>query len=435
MNKIDPKVARAARAGAVPGVIILAEREERRGPIPLALEHNLRTAADRAHDLRDQLRDIVLLPECRQERGTVQPLAVGAPPQTGAVVLPNLGALMGSVDERRLLQLQDSPRVRKVLPIPRLLPTVAPLEYRVAAPADMVAGPVWGLRSTRVAAFWDAGLQGQRMRVGHFDTGFNASHEAFAALLARQGLRYTAFGADGAQLADALPIDRALGQIVYHGTHTAGTMVGNLIGTTQIGVAPQADLISVQIFPDNPAPTDKQHDQLVINGLNWIVGERPSVINLSFGSARYDDSYLDVIGELVEQNIVVVASVGNTAGQTCSPGNYGKVVCVGAVDEHDRICDFSGSGRVRRSSRPDLCAPGRSVISAGQGNDAALSDGTSMAAPHVAGIVALARQKNPDLTPLQIKNRLKRTSRVPDGWDTNRGGAGILDAQNLLSAL
>jgi len=201
----------------------------------------------------------------------------------------------------------------------------------------------------------------------------------------------------------------------------------------RVGIAPLARLVSVQIFPQ-PTPSRGEQDQIVVNALNWIVGERPQVLNLSFGDARYNDSYLGVIEELVDQNIAVVAAVGNDGpSKTSSPGNYAGVIAVGAVDGRSRVCAFSGSATVRRSARPDLCAPGLDILSAGKGDEFALSTGTSTAAPHVAAVLALLRQRAPERTPAEWKALLKRTARRPASWDALRGGAGILDARKLLS--
>ena len=133
-----------------------------------------------------------------------------------------------------------------------------------------------------------------------------------------------------------------------------------------MGIAPGARLVSVQIFPGILNQGDQ--DQLVVNALNWIVGERPHVLNLSFGDAKYNDSYLGVIGELIDQNIAVVAAVGNDGAlRSSSPGNYGSVIAVGAVDGKGKVCAFSGSATVRRNARPDICAPGFNILSAGKG--------------------------------------------------------------------
>lgn len=437
---IDQRVAKAANDGKRVGVLLLVEKGQHAGPAPLALDANLQTLGERALDVHDLARRLLLCVACRTDLrpapGAV-PLAVPRQhaAERGGIVLENLGAVMAAVDPANLRKVSEIPGVRKVIAMPDFVPLVAPLRYEVAAPAALVEGPVKTLARVGIPAFWDKDLLGQGITIGHFDTGINASHPAFGPLKAGRRFRYAAFDADGVRIPRARARDTDFGTSIHHGTHTAGTLVGGTVDGTQIGIAPDARLVSVQIFPQ-PTPTRGQQDQLVVSALNWIVGERPHVLNLSFGDARYNDSYLGVIAELIEQNIVVVASVGNSgANATCSPGNYAGVIGVGAVDGNNRVCEFSGSARVRRAVRPDLCAPGVNVVSAGRSDEFAVSTGTSMAAPHVAGMVALLRQRCPELAPLRIKELLKSTARQPAGWDTNRGGAGIIDGERLLSSI
>lgn len=437
---VDPAVARAAQRGARVGVLVLVEKPDRQGPAPLALEANLRSLGERAQDVCHEARHLLMAPCARTDAPVaagVQPMALAAraAPERGGVVLENLGAVMAAVEAADLGRVSELPGVRKVIAMPRFMPLILPLQYRAAAPADLVDGPPASLARIGVPALWDQDLLGQGVTIGHFDTGINAAHPAFDHIRAGRRLRYAAFGADGSRIPRARPRDFDIGSFVHHGTHTAGTLAGGDVDGLRVGIAPQARLVSVQVFPQ-PAPLQGDQDQLVVNALNWIVGERPHVLNLSFGDAKYNDSYLGVIGELIDQNIAVVAAVGNAGINTSSsPGNYASVIGVGAVDGRSRICSFSGSAMVRRAARPDLCAPGMNILSAGKGDEFALSTGTSAAAPHVAGVLALLRQRAPDLSPAQLKALLKRHARRPAGWDASRGGAGIVDGRALLSAV
>lgn len=432
--RIDPSVARAAERGERVGVLVLVDRPVHRGPAPLALDRNLKSLSERTQDIRHEARTLLLDPGARTDRSTagLLPLAVaGGDRDHGGVALENLGAVMAAVEPGDLTRLSELKGVRKVIPMPRFIPLIVPMEYRAAAPADLVEGPPESLQRIGAPALWDADLSGTGTTIGHFDTGINAAHPAFAALRSSRRLKYAAFGTDGHRVKGARPKDV---HADHHGTHTAGTLVGGSVDGMQVGIAPGARLVSVQIFPGPMAQGDQ--DQLVVNALNWIVGERPHVLNLSFGDTKYNDSYLGIIDELVDQNIAVVAAVGNGGASTsASPGNYASVIAVGAVDGTGAVCKFSGSATVRRRARPDVCAPGLNILSAGKGNDFALSTGTSMAAPHVAGILALLRSLAPERTPAQLKTLLTRHARRPEHWDASRGGAGIVDGRALLAAL
>lgn len=440
--QIETSVSRAADRGSRVGVLVLVDKPQHGGAAPLALKRNLDTLSERTQEVHHQARNLLLAPEARTDvpnaAARLAPLAAGRARddrQRGPVMLENLGAVMGAVDAPNLAQLSELQGVRKVIAMPRFIPLVSPLRYQIAAPADLVDGPLDNLVQIGVPELWDQDLLGQGTRIGHFDTGINARHPALAPLRSQRRLRYAAFNANAERIPRARARDTDFGDFVHHGTHTAGTLVGNAVDGTQIGIAPRARLISVQVFPQ-PTPTAGQHDELVVAALNWIVGERPDVLNLSFGDIKYNDSYLGVIGELIDQNIVVVAAVGNGGVKTSSsPGNYADVIGVGAVGRNNQVAGFSSSATVRRRPRPDLCAPGMDIISAGRAEEFAVSTGTSMAAPHVAGVVALLRQRAPDLSPGQIKDLLKQSAHRPGGWDANRGGAGILDARALLSSI
>src|SRR5450830_631064 len=438
--KIDPVVAKSAKQGHTVGILVLVEKEEHPGVAPLALQANLQKVGERTEDVARKARDLLLAPQARHtatEAVGARPLGVVSKARTepGGVVLENLGAVMAAVTPENLAKLSEVRGVRKVIAMPTFLPLIAPTQYDIAAPAELVDGAVQSLQRAGVPTMWDRGLSGKGVTIGHFDTGINAKHPTFAQLKQEKRLRYAAFGADGARIQRARARDFDIEGIVHHGTHTAGTLVGDVVDGTRVGIAPGAHLVSVQIFPQ-PAPDRKDQDQVVVNALNWIVGERPRVLNLSFGDSSYNDSYLGVIDELIDQNIVVVAAVGNGGARTSSsPGNYARVIGVGAVNEHNQVCDFSGSASVRRSKRPDLCAPGFKILSAGRGDEFAHLSGTSAAAPHVAAVLALLLQRAPDLSPDNLHKRLIKSAYVPHNWDARRGGAGVLDGAALLSDL
>lgn len=432
--RIDPIVSRAAQRGERVGVLVLVDKPAHRGPVPLALDRNLKTLKERTQEVHHEAKALLLDPGARTGRQAagLQPLAVqGDDAERGGVVLENLGAVMAAVDPADLTKVSALSGVRKLIPMPSFLPLIVPMQYRAAAPADLVDGPSRSLQRIGVPELWDADWLGTGAVIGHFDTGINAAHPAFAQLRASRRFKYAAFDTHGQLKKRAKPRDA---HVEHHGTHTAGTLVGGRVDGLQVGIAPGARLVSVQIFPGVMDQGDQ--DQLVVNALNWIVGERPHVLNLSFGDSRYNDSYLGVIDELIDQNIAVVAAVGNGGPlSSSSPGNYSSVIAVGAVDGHSKVCAFSGSATVRKSARPDLCAPGINILSAGKGEDFALSTGTSMAAPHVAGILALLRARAPELTPAQLKALLKQHARRPGNWDVARGGAGIVDGRALLAAV
>ncbi len=240
-----------------------------------------------------------------------------------------------------------------------------------------------------------------------------------------------------------------------HGTHVAGIIGGDgeLSGGAYIGIAPMVSLINVKVSNDNGGSNASN----VVKGLQWINDNRTiyniRVVNLSLNSSVAESYHTNPIAAAVEilwfNKVVVVVSAGNKGKNALfPPANDPFVITVGATDDRgtpsiadDIIAAYSGFGKtIDDIDKPDLVAPGTNIISVmpNPNNVLALAhpdnvverlylrmSGTSMAAPVVAGAVALLLQAHPNLTPDQVKYRLKATARSFD--NSQRAGAGYLD--------
>jgi len=183
-----------------------------------------------------------------------------------------------------------------------------------------------------------------------------------------------------------------------HGTHVAGTIVGaEGENTNRIGVAPGAKFITARAMG-----VDGGEEADLIAAAEWMLEMKPDVINNSWGGANDDDPWFeDVVDAWVEEGIVPVFASGNTsdkvpgAGSVSNPANYPNVLAVGAVDRDKKIGRFSNKGPSafeNAGTKPEICAPGVQVRSVDSHGSYVSWNGTSMAAPHVAGVVALIRQ-------------------------------------------
>lgn len=182
-----------------------------------------------------------------------------------------------------------------------------------------------------------------------------------------------------------------------HGTHVAGT-----IGGSVAGVAPGATLVSVRVLGcDGSGPISQ-----VLAGIDWILNrqERPAIVNMSLGANAYP--MLDeAVRSLLLAGFHVVVSAGNENTNAClrSPARVPGAITVGASDNADKRASFSNFG-----SCVDLLAPGLWVSAPDWRSPTAerLLSGTSMAAPHVAGTLALLLESRPTLTPTQLTQQL-----------------------------
>jgi len=181
-----------------------------------------------------------------------------------------------------------------------------------------------------------------------------------------------------------------------HGTHCSGTMAG-----TSYGVAKKANLIAVKVLGDLGFGSTAD----VVAGVNWVANQHTagakSVANMSLGggAAASIDS---AVNACVDKGVHIAVAAGNDNADACnySPARAAKAVCVGATDSSDRKASYSNYG-----SCVDINAPGTSITSSwiGGANAQSTISGTSMAAPHVAGVMALylGSNKQPTTAALQ----------------------------------
>ncbi|QSX00149.2 S8 family serine peptidase [Haloterrigena alkaliphila] len=237
-----------------------------------------------------------------------------------------------------------------------------------------------------------------------------------------------------------------------HGTHVAGTIAGGDASGTQIGVAPEAELLVGAVLTDCSGDTCVGRTSDVIAGIEWAVKKGADVISLSLGSERYTASYISAIRNAEASGTVVVAGAGNGgSGVSASPANVYDAISVGATDEYERVSDFSSGEEVDTAAAwgsnappewpgsyivPTVVAPGDRILSATAGGGYERKRGTSMATPHVAGVIALLqgatdRSLEPDESREAVTKTATKPAGNPDEQDI-RYGHGIVDAVAAL---
>ena len=263
-----------------------------------------------------------------------------------------------------------------------------------------------------------------------------------------------------ASFSSSFPFDIPVGIVAPagtegHGTHVAGTIVGQggQSGGVYRGVAPDADFVNVKVFS---GPNQTTSD-IVIKGLDWTVTQMGPlhirIASMSLGGRPSDgtDALSRAIDISVDKGLIVVAAAGNAGPDpktVSSPGAAVKAITVGAVDKQKHPASFSSRGpTLDGRTKPDIAAPGvgitstippfaqspTSIFGVASGGKNTIYygslSGTSMATPHVAGVAALMLDANNGLTPIQVKQILLVTAQDlgAEGPD-NETGFGLVNA-------
>jgi subtilisin family serine protease len=322
-------------------------------------------------------------------------------------------------------------------------PNVTVVEnFEVRTPETEVQGSAsdrpmenWGLDKIGAKTSWSAfGVTGRGVRIGHLDTGVDATHPDLAGKVAA----WAEFDGNGNRIASA-PHDSGI-----HGTHTAGILVGGSASGAPIGVAPGAKLVSAMVL-NGTSGTLLQ----VLAGMQWVLDpdgnpatdDGAQVLSMSLGAPGQYQIFEDVTNRLVAAGVLPVFAVGNSgAGNADAPANCSGAVAVGATMYSDAVATFSGGGRVTWEGRvyvkPDIAAPGYGIPSSIPGGRYQTMSGTSMATPHVAGAAALLLEANPRLSVERLREVLTSTARdLGDPGVDARYGAGFLDVPAALAAV
>lgn len=185
-----------------------------------------------------------------------------------------------------------------------------------------------------------------------------------------------------------------------HGTHVAGITAGTIHG-----VAKGAQIIPVKVLGCTGGGTDVA----VVEAIEWVIDDHatgtPAVAVMSFGTTASGDDASPLLDAAVEQlvadGVVAVVAAGNDGDDACrySPARVPTAITVGATTASDRITSYSANGPC-----VDLFAPGDRIVSAGVSSDSAVisKNGTSMAAPHVAGAALRILSANPSMQPNEV---------------------------------
>ncbi len=291
----------------------------------------------------------------------------------------------------------------------------------------------------------ERGINGAGVRLGIIDTGLgDLSHPALATMIAENRLiesrDFTGLPDDGAR--------HALSVLSVAAGFTEGQLIGPAHGAQVLHARTEY----------TPTETNQEEDNLVA-ALEWMESEGVDVVNISLGYSVFDEgensyAYADMNGRTTVTSravaaaarlgVVVVTSAGNEGGcqpDACwyyitSPADADTVITVGAIDSLGNRASFSSHGPTSDDRiKPDISAQGVAVALARTNGRFGTGNGTSFSSPMVAGIVAQILQTNPNLSPLEVRNLIRDTARVPGSdapdpvtFPNNELGWGIIDA-------
>ncbi|KON88130.1 peptidase S8 [Sporosarcina globispora] len=361
-------------------------------------------------------------------------------------------------------QIAAFPEVEKILPneTRQLHKAVKPADSKEtsetkASENSKTDSVEWNLKNVGAPSVWKMGIDGTGTVVASIDTGVQWDHPALKE-------KYRGFDPANPNNPDHEFnwYDPATGATnpydeIGHGTHVTGTMVGaEPNGDNQIGVAPGAKWIAVKAFTE-----DGGTDVDLLAAGEWILAPKdkngnphpekaPDVVNNSWGGGPgLDEWYRPMVNAWRAAEIFPEFSVGNTnffnpggPESAASPSNYPESFATGAVDINNKLGEFSLQGPSPYDEvKPDISAPGVNIRSSVPGSDYEGGwNGTSMAGPHVSGVVAMLRQVDSSLTVDEIEEILLSTSEpLTDSnfpnTPNNGYGYGLVNAYEAVASI
>lgn len=284
-------------------------------------------------------------------------------------------------------------------------------------------GKDWGADAVNAPEVWEEGYTGEGVVVAVLDSGVDYNHD---------DLKNNIWTNDGEIAGNGIDddgngyIDDFYGwnfdgsnnntmDVAGHGTHVSGTIAGEDNGFGVTGIAYDAEIMPVKVLDDSGSGSQTS----IANGIYYAVDNGADVINLSLGSSQDLPEVSEAIKYASEQGVTAVMAAGNSSGQMPGyPARYANQygIAVGAIDEDENMASFSNRAGFQEITY--VTAPGVDIYSTYADNTYENLNGTSMATPHVAGVVALMLSADPSLDHNSIRQILEDTSGGGDDEET-----------------
>ncbi|HLV72937.1 MAG TPA: S8 family serine peptidase [Vulgatibacteraceae bacterium] len=287
----------------------------------------------------------------------------------------------------------------------------SPLPF--GGPAEQLPDRLWPQERLNFTDVWQH-TRGRGVKVAVVDSGVDTNHVQLRG-------RVKAYDVTKSDLQDC----------VGHGTQVAGIIGARDMrgqGIPFVGVAPEAEIISIKMA----VKAQGNDSSWAANGIRKAVDLGAKVINISSQSQDLPD-LRQAVRYAQEKDVVIVSVAGNLSDETkqtpqkAYPASYPGVISVGAVGKEGDLSGFSNT-----VTPVTVTAPGQEVVSTWPRNSYKADNGTSLAAPYVAGTAALIRAFNPDLTYQQVKQRIEETA---DGAQAQGTGSGVVNPLRAVTTV
>lgn len=269
------------------------------------------------------------------------------------------------------------------------------------APASLNIPATWGITITKSITSQYSGME---VKVAVLDTGFDIDHPDF---IGRN------------VVTESFVTNELIQDLHGHGTHCIGTACGSIDQAGQrYGVATDSIIYAGKVLSNQGSGAQAW----ILNGMNWAANNGCKVISMSLGSKVFAGQGFDIPYEraanyALSKGSVVLAAAGNDSKRSCnqfkpvtSPADCPSVLAIAALDSNLDVADFSNRA-INPTGQVDIAAPGVNIYSSWpMPMRCRTSSGTSMATPHVAGLIALLWEKYPTASPAQIISELRNNA-------------------------
>ncbi|MGW5968754.1 S8 family peptidase [Streptomyces sp. NPDC055186] len=285
-------------------------------------------------------------------------------------------------------------------------------------PASDEQSFTWGLQAIRANL---TNLTGRGVKVAVLDTGVDITHPDLVRCV---------------EDTMSFVVGEAVEDGHGHGTHCIGTVAGPKTPqqAPRYGVAPEARILAGKVLNNQGSGADGQ----ILAGMAWAIARGARVISMSLGAPvrpgeLFPQTYEILAQRALERGTVIVAAAGNDSNRPPSirpvsrPANCPSILAVAALDKSITPSFFSNGGINDQGGEINIAAPGRDVRSAAPGGGYQTMSGTSMATPHVAGVLALLAEANPNASAADLMASLK-SGAFPLTQPVRDVGAGLLQA-------